>query len=1035
MTPGHTYQVQIWDNTGNSGRTDTFSGISADSVSVNEAGNYVIGTFVATDTQESITENGPFPNINLLQVRDLTAPAAVTNYQSSVLADKPLGYWPLDLTDANTANGIATDLSGNGNNGSYNNISSGNLVAGPTPYITNAASFNDAEVDLSNPTLFDFGGPITMEAWVQPASPTVGSSTPADILAKGPDGSYNDNEITLRANGGNYYGGRFDFADNGANVQGGQETTNWTYVVCTYDGTGWNLYVNSQLVGHSADSVGALEWPDYWAIGNGTTANGNNRLFQGNICQVALYNYSLTPAQILKHYYEAELNASANTSVPIIQTQPQAQGSYVGGTVTFSVTAVSALPITNLWFQGSTPLTGQTNLTLTLTNLQLGSAGNYRVVLGNANGTTNSAAANLTVAVPNNLVWSANNNNGTWDTTSLDWLNESNNNQTNFNQGDEVLFNDTPSVPTAVTVNGTLFPSLIIVNSSANSFNISSGTISGSGSLLKEGTSALSITSSGGLSGTATIGGGLFYAGNTCLGSISGITVSNTATLDFGGGSLTSSLKPTTVSGTGVNGEGALYNSYDDYPSELLNITLAGDTSFGGANRWDLAGGSRLSGPHNLTLDWSSDVADGHYGQWNSVVISNNVLGITVTNSQTATATNALGFTGMDAAFQNPATVVTVSSNAQLIYYSGGFNGSIHLQDGATLYHYTAPSGFYGSTITLDTGSSFQSFFNSGQTTPVDSAIVFNGVAHIVVGDHYLVFTNVLSGAGGFVEDYYNNAMQFSASNTYTGPTIIGSSGHSPIVALTGNGSIQHSSLIFFGGSDPTVGHVDVTGRPDQTLTLASGQTLAGIGGINGSLVVSNGATLTPAGTNTTIGITTGSNPVGAIAASASVTLNGTTVIKLDGTSNDVVEAAANITYGGTLNLANISGAPLMAGNSFQIFNAATYSGSFSSITPATPGSGLTWNTSQLSSGIISVVGGPNGPVVGSTKVAGGNFIFSGTGGSNGGTYYVLTSTNLLTPLPGWTPIATNMYDSSGNFSVTNPLSASNHQRFYIIKQ
>ncbi|HEY1787724.1 MAG TPA: hypothetical protein VGJ73_06185, partial [Verrucomicrobiae bacterium] len=223
--------------------------------------------------------------------------------------------------------------------------------------------------------------------------------------------------------------------------------------------------------------------------------------------------------------------------------------------------------------------------------------------------------------------------------------------------------------------------------------------------------------------------------------------------------------------------------------------------------------------------------------------------------------------------------------------------------------------------------------------------------------------------------------------------------------------------------------------RPDQTLTLASGQTLAGIGGINGSLVVSNGATLTPAGTNTTIGITTGSNPVGAIAASTSITLNGTTVIKLDGTSNDVIEAAANIMYGGTLNLANISGAPLTAGNSFQIFNAATYSGSFSSITPATPGSGLTWNTSQLSSGIISVVGGPNGPVVGSAKVAGGNFIFSGSGGVTNGTYYVLTSTNLLTPLPGWTPIATNMYDGSGNFSVTNPLSASNHQRFYIIKQ
>jgi hypothetical protein len=157
-----------------------------------------------------------------------------------------------------------------------------------------------------------------MEAWVQPANTT---ESPADILGKGDDANNNYNEIALRANGGNYYGGTYNGSDNGENTQGGQQTTNWTYVVATYDGANWNLYVNSQLVGQSADSVGAIEWLNYWAIGNGT-ANGNGRLFQGNICQVALYNYSLTPAQVLTHYYEAEINASPNTSAPILLTQP-----------------------------------------------------------------------------------------------------------------------------------------------------------------------------------------------------------------------------------------------------------------------------------------------------------------------------------------------------------------------------------------------------------------------------------------------------------------------------------------------------------------------------------------------------------------------------------------------------------------------------------------------------------------------------------------------------------------------------------------
>jgi hypothetical protein len=134
------------------------------------------------------------------------------------------------------------------------------------------------------------------------------------------------------------------------------------------------------------------------------------------------------------------------------------------------------------------------------------------------------------------------------------------------------------------------------------------------------------------------------------------------------------------------------------------------------------------------------------------------------------------------------------------------------------------------------------------------------------------------------------------------------------------------------------------------------------------------------------------------------------------------------------LNLANISGSPLAAGNSFRIFNAATYSGAFTGISPTTPGAGLAWDTSQVNSGIISVVASSGGPVIGSNYVLGGNFIFSGTGGVSGATYYVLTSTNVTAPLSQWTPIITNTYNNTGGFNVTNSLSAGPH-RYYIIKQ
>ncbi len=203
----------------------------------------------------------------------------------------------------------------------------------------------------------------------------------------------------------------------------------------------------------------------------------------------------------------------------------------------------------------------------------------------------------------------------------------------------------------------------------------------------------------------------------------------------------------------------------------------------------------------------------------------------------------------------------------------------------------------------------------------------------------------------------------FTVSNTYAGPSAIGTQ-----VTLTGNGSISHSTPIFFGGSISTTVRMDVTGRSDHTLTLASGQTLGGIGQINGSLVVSAGATVSPAGTKTTMGYTIGSNPTGTITVTTNITLNGTTIIKLDGTGvNDVLQANGSITYGGTLILTNISGSPLVAGNSFQVFNAFNRSGSFLTITPPTPGTGLAWDLSHLSSGQINgVITATTKPVIGS---------------------------------------------------------------------
>ncbi len=973
--------------------------------------------------------------LTLAGVALMTTATVRADYQSTVLGDNPLAFYALNPGTDGTS--TAPDLTGNGNDGQAVNISA---ATGPSQYITNAANFNGAAaIDLSqgnSPGLLNFTGPITLEAWAQPSS----SSEFADILAKGYDSSTSQ-EIVIRVNGP--YGANYFGSSGTQGVTGGTQTTNWTYIVLSSDGTNTTLYENGIKVAQAADTGGSVAFNDDWMIGNGSSA-GNGRLFNGNISEVAIYGHGLTAAQVLNHYFEGLVNATASASVPIITSQPQSLPSYVGGSVTLSVGTVSALPVTNQWYEGSSPLLNQTNSTLTLNNLQLTNAGNYSVVIGNANGTTNSAAAVLTVNTPRNLQWSANGNTGTWDTgTSANWINQANSQQTVFDAGDATLFDDTTGVPTAVTVSGNVYPSLMTVNSSANSYSFSgTGTIAGSGALLKEGTSALTLYSGFNLAGPVTIGGGSVLGANNAFNSAASVTVTNGGTMDFDGSALTDG-KPITISGTGLNGEGAIYNSGGAQYGQVVDINLAGDATIGGSGRWDLGTGSEINGAHTLTVDWSGGAG---YGQWNGISIGANVVGIIVTNA------SPLGMTSMDSSCQNPATLLTISTNGQLTFYSGAFNGSIslfngakmtvyngnlnlggsnlHVYGGATMYLYAAGINMTGNTLTLEDGAAIQTYYNSGVNL-IDNAVTLNGVAQFVLGDHDEDFTNVISGIGGFVVTYYNHAIGLSSSNTYSGPTVIGSDGNSPYVALTGNGSISHSSVIFFGGSNPSVTHLDASGRPDDTLTLANGQTLAGVGSVTGNLVVSTGATLSPSGTNvTSITSLTSTNAVGAIAASGSVTLAGTTVIKLDGSgSNDMVQAAGNITYGGTLNLVNVSGSPLAAGNTFQLFNAASYSGTFSSITPATPGAGLAWNTNQLGSGIVSVVtGGGSPPIISNTKVSGGSLIFSGTGGTASSTYYVLTATNLTGP---WNAIATNTYDGSGNFSVTNVIPAGVPHQFY----
>ncbi|MGD1083963.1 MAG: C10 family peptidase, partial [Verrucomicrobiota bacterium] len=86
---------------------------------------------------------------------------------------------------------------------------------------------------------------------------------------------------------------------------------------------------------------------------------------------------------------------------PLITAQPQDQ-SFVdlGGTATFSVSALGKAPISYQWQFNGTNLPGATNSSLTITNVHSPNTGSYRVVVTDSYGSVTSAPAALSIASP-----------------------------------------------------------------------------------------------------------------------------------------------------------------------------------------------------------------------------------------------------------------------------------------------------------------------------------------------------------------------------------------------------------------------------------------------------------------------------------------------------------------------------------------------------------------------------------------------------------------------------------------------------------
>jgi hypothetical protein len=114
-----------------------------------------------------------------------------------------------------------------------------------------------------------------------------------------------------------------------------------------------------------------------------------------------LWQAGFSPGDGVEYGYAA----ASDVLAPVINQQPSAATAARGSTANFSVSATSPAPLTQTYawqkngaaLRNGTKISGATTATLTVSNVAPGDAGQYRVVITNAEGKVTSLSARLTV--------------------------------------------------------------------------------------------------------------------------------------------------------------------------------------------------------------------------------------------------------------------------------------------------------------------------------------------------------------------------------------------------------------------------------------------------------------------------------------------------------------------------------------------------------------------------------------------------------------------------------------------------------------
>jgi autotransporter-associated beta strand protein len=375
-------------------------------------------------------------------------------------------------------------------------------------------------------------------------------------------------------------------------------------------------------------------------------------------------------------------------------------------------------------------------------------------------------------------------------------------------------------------------------------------------------------------------------------------TISSNVTINVAGGA---TLRLQTTSGALVSS--AAINLAD---GSLLNLTAAGTQGTGAvSNSITISGNATISQTQNPIVGGDNSITN---------VIAASIIGassatLNLVPSQSGSGTCLLQLAGDNSGF-NGAVNVNATAGIRPVLLSKATAGSAN-----AAWTIGASNVIQVAGVSVGLGSL------SGAGTLSNSVAATTAALNVGAGN----FTGVIANAGTALmalNKISSSTLTLGGANTYTGPT-----------------AVSNGTLL-------------VDGSIASPVTVYSGGTLGGTGTLRSNVLGNAGCTVAPG------------SPVaiGTLTISGALTNNGATFIKINptnATTSDLLACAKTIKFGGPLTVSNLGTDPQI-GETFTLFSAAGYSGSFSSMTlPALPAD-RAWNTSSLlSNGTLSVVALP----------------------------------------------------------------------------